>query len=138
MHEALRSAGWMVLAVVLGAYLTFLVASDTFNATPAAATPVVVRDVLREGEHHLYGKIVVPSSCDEVSIQTVNTSATTYDLQFTTWPEPEVKCINAPAERVFDTVIFAPSVGVEFTASIDKTPVPLAVYPILSNSIIPN
>jgi len=133
MDEALRSAGWIVVAITLGAYVTFYVANSTLNGHVSTSTPLVVRDVLQRGQHHLYGKILVPSSCDEVSVKTVNTGTNDYELQFTTWVEPEVTCIQAPAERVFDAVIFAPSIGVQFTASIDRVPVPLAVYPVVMN-----
>lgn len=131
MDEALRSAGWICIAVVLGAYLTFVSADRVFNTRVATSTPIVVRDVLRKGEHHLYGKMEVPSPCDEVRVHTENISENEYELSFTTWAEPAVKCTNEPSERVFDTIVFAPSIGVKFTATIDKVPVPVLVFPVL-------
>jgi hypothetical protein len=133
MDEALRRAGWIALSVIATGYVTFAASDAVFNSREASSTPVVVRDVLSEGEHHLYGKILVASSCDEVTIKTDMISTNKYELSFTTWREPEAICIQAPTERVFDTIIFAPTIGVNFSAKLDDTEIPIAVYPILSN-----
>jgi len=133
MDEALSSAGKICIAIIAAAYLTFVVSNRIFNSSMASSTPAIVRDVIQKDEHHLYGKILVPRSCDEVSYQIENPAQNQYILAFTTWEEPSVVCLNTPTERVFDTVIFAPTIGTEFSATLDKTPLQLAVYPIISS-----
>lgn len=133
MDDALRRAGWICIAVIAAAYMTFVGTDRIFNANTATSTPIVIRDVLQKNQHHLYGKIVVPKSCDEVSLNVQNSDQSDYQLVFTTWEEPEVACTRDPTERVFDTIIFAPSIGVHFSATIDKVPIPVAVYPSVVN-----
>jgi hypothetical protein len=137
MDEALHRAGWIVVAVVLGAYATFLVTDQVFNSHTASSTPIVIRDIMQKGQHHLYGKIYVPSSCDEIQL-TVNTiGINKYELAFTTWAEPSAVCSDLGAEQPFDTVVFAPAIGTEFTATLDKVPLPIAVYPTVDEQVTP-
>jgi hypothetical protein len=133
MDDALRRAGWICIVVVASAYLTFVSADHMFNSNNATTTPIIMRDILKKGEHDLHGKITVSSTCDEVSVTTEHIADNKYQLAFTTWVEPEVKCLQEPSERVFDTIIFAPSIGVQFIATLDTVPVPLAIYPSISN-----
>jgi hypothetical protein len=128
MDEALRRAGWVVLAVLLIAGLLGYGSDRVFNSRAASSTPMIIRDVVRTGEHHLRGKIIVRNTCDELHIKARNLGAGEYLLEFTTWPEPSVPCIKKPTDRVFDAVIFAPSTGVRFIATLDKVPLPIAVY----------
>jgi hypothetical protein len=137
MDEALRRAGWILIFIILGAYATFLVTDHVFNSHTASSTPMVVRDILQKGQHHLYGMVYVPSSCDEVALRVKAIGTTTYELAFTTWREPEAICVEGGAERTFDTVVFAPSIGTEFVASLDTTPFPIAVYPESGEQIAP-
>src|SRR5947208_2648614 len=132
MDEALRRVGWICLLVIVGVYATFTLASNAFNQSSATTTPIVVCDILQQGAHHLSGKILVPSTSDELSVTRENVGNNEYRLNFVTWPEPSVKCINFPSERFFDTVIFAPSVGIYFSATLDRAAIPIAVYPTVS------
>lgn len=127
MDEALRRAGWIAVMVVAGSYLTFLGGDYVFNKDVATSSPILIDDVIRKDQHNLYGKILVPKSCLEVTLNTEKKSERDFMLAFSTWEEPGVKCKEEYTERVFNTTVFAPSDNVKFTASIDKEPLPIIV-----------
>lgn len=135
MDEALRRAGWVCIAVVIGGYFTYLAADATFNSDASKIDiPIIVRDKLKRDEHHLSGTLIVPSSCDQLKVTSKQISKTEYQLVFETWPEPSISCEDTPSPRVFSTVVFAPSVGVHFSALLDKKPLEIAVYPTVSEN----
>src|SRR5262249_217502 len=125
MDDALKRAGWIVVLVIAGSYLTFLSADYIFNRTTASATPIVPLDIQGDNEHHMTGVVLVPSTCDEISVATEDLGNDSFSLNFSTWEEPSVNCFKAPAERVFDTVLFAATSSVHFVATVDKQEVPI-------------
>ena len=134
MDEALRRAGWIVVAVVLGSYVTFLVSGNVFGSHSASLNiPIVIRDHVRPGEHHLKGMLLVANTCDQLSVSSKQVAEFEYELTFETWPDPAVPCEHEPSPRVFEAVVFAPSIGVRFVATLDKEPLEIAVYPTLTN-----
>jgi hypothetical protein len=128
MDDALKRAGWIVILVFAGSYVTFVSADFVFNRTTASTTPIVARDIERDGEHHLTGVVLVPSTCDEINVATEQLGDNSFRLKFTTWEEPAVKCFQAPVERVFDVALFAATSDVAFSATLDKKEIPIAVY----------
>jgi hypothetical protein len=132
MDDALRQAGWICVVVAAAAYITFLFSDGTFNKAAPVTEPLVVRDSIRKHEHHLTGTVNLNSSCDQLSLEVKQVSQTVYELEFETWPDPAVICKRGPTPRNFDVVVFAPSVGVRFTATLDKNPLSIAVYPSLA------
>src|SRR5262249_16695252 len=133
MDEALRSATWIVLSGIIAAYLTSYAASRYLVGTSATSTPIVIRDVTQApGAHHLYGVIIVPNACDEIEYATASTGDNAYQFAFRTWMEPYVRCLQSPVQRVFDTIVFSTSTSVQYSATMDDVPVPIVVYPVVS------
>lgn len=122
---------WFVALATSIAYAIYLFAGGMVTSATTDPGPVVIRDAVRRGEHHLAGMITVPSPCDEVTVRTQKIDAKTHELQFTTWREPSVQCENIATPRAFRTTIFAPSFGIHFIATLDGRPLPIAVYPTL-------
>ena len=129
MSGTLRRLGWIFLLVVAAIYGTYLLGSN-FNANIAGhPTPLTVRDELSSGQHHLTGSVFVASTCEQLAVTAKQIAANTYRLDFETWPDPSVRCDRGAVSRGFDIVVFAPSVGTHFTATLDKNPLQIAVYP---------
>jgi hypothetical protein len=127
MDEALRRAGWIVVMVIAGSYVTFLGGDYVFNKDVATSSPILIDDVIRKDQHHLYGKIIVSKSCLEVTLDAKKITERNFILAFSTWEEPGVKCKNEYTERVFNTTIFAHPEDVEFAATLDTEPLPIIV-----------
>ena len=135
MDEAMRTAGWIIVIAVASAYATYLVVGSTLDSQAVGtSSPVIVRDSVMKGEHHLSGILMVPRTCDELTLVIEKAGADAYQLTFRTWSEPSVLCIHEPTARAFDTTVFAPSVGVQFVATLDNVSVPIAVYPSIRDS----
>lgn len=123
-----RSLVWLFLIIVMGLGATLVVANAIIRAQLKPQKPLIVRDSIGTGSHTLSGVVMVPSPCDEVTIETLRRSTTSYEIVFKTWREPAiVPCLLQETAREFHAVIFAPSFGVSLTASIDGVPIPTAV-----------
>ena len=121
---------WFFVVASLLAYATYLVAGSIVHAQASREyTPVTVRDELGQGVHHLSGMVMVPTRCDDVSVRAEEVSSGTYTLVFRSWREPSTDCPADETPRYFRAVVFAPSVGVQFTASYDGTGFPIVVLP---------
>ncbi len=126
-----RMMWFFVVAIVL-AYASYLVAGSIVHAQASGENlPVVVRDELGAGIHHLSGMVMVATPCDELSVRVEEISRSVYALLFKTWHEPSVECALDPTPRYFRTVLFAPAAGVEFTATLDGAGFPIVVLPTL-------
>lgn len=136
MHEQMgsiisRLIWFSILATVI-AYASYLAVGSIVNAQAGGASdPVVIRDELRANQHSLSGMVVVPTPCDELSVQTQALSQTNFAIVFTTWHEPSVNCGNAPTPRAFETILFAPAAGITFTATLDNKDLQVAVIPVI-------
>ena len=128
MDDALRRAGWILVLVVAVAYGTFRAGDAIFNASNATTTPTVILDAFQKGQHRLTGMLFVKLTCEELSVKSESRGENAYELRFETWPEPSVPCLKKPTLRGFDTIVFAPSNGIHFTASLNAQPFPIAVY----------
>jgi hypothetical protein len=126
---------WFAIVSVVVAYATSAVLGSIVNAQASGANaPIIIRDELSANEHTLSGMVMVPTPCDELSVQTETLSKTTIALLFTTWHEPSVTCGDDATPRAFQTALFAPAAGVTFTATLDDKDLPIAVVPIIQNS----
>lgn len=126
----LRSLVWLVLILGLGLGATFIVAQEIVRASIKPSQVIFVRDAIGIGSHVLSGTIAVPSTCDEVIVNTEQTSATSYAILFSTWRDPHItSCKDTKATREFHAIIFAPSLGTSFTATLNGAPVSIAVIP---------
>ena len=129
----LRSLVWFMIVLTVGLGITFVVA-DTVAHTQVlnAPTPVLVQDSIGIGSHTLSGVISVPSSCDQMTVHTQQISPSSYLILFDTWREPYIQCAEQGSVREFHVIIFASSLGVSFSATLDGSPIPIAVVPALS------
>ena len=129
-----RMVRFTVVAGLLS-YAAFLVVGSVAQAQASGEDlPVLIRDELGVGEHHLSGMIMVPSPCDQLSVRTQEISRSSYLLVFRTWHEPSVNCPAEETPRYFRTLLFAPSTGVEFAATLDNHTLPIIVLPTLPES----
>ena len=125
---------WIIFAAGTISYSTFLLTGSAVNAKASGVqAPVVVRDSLERGKHNLNGMLTVSSGCDQLTLHVDPQGNWVYALTFTTWEEPAVACGKEPTPRVFQTTVFAPSVGVRFIATLDGESIPLAVYPTIEH-----
>lgn len=125
---------WFFVVASAIAYAVYLVAGTIVHAQESRENqPVIIRDELGPGIHHLSGMIMVPSPCDQLSIRTEEVADYTYELIFRTWREPSVDCTNEQVPRYFRTILMAPSTGVTFTATFDGTGFPVIVVPVIAS-----
>ncbi len=117
--------GASIIAVTYASYLYFGSVNAAYFGEPA---PIPILDILsKEGEHHLSGDIPVPSSCHGLTVTTKALSETHFQLEFITWQEPTLSCEPLGYSRTFNTVVFAPSTGITFSARIDGEEVPIRI-----------
>jgi hypothetical protein len=127
MREFVSHVGWFIVVAIVVAYLFHLIGGGIVTAQASGAyDPTLIRDEVKPNEHHLSGMIMVPDSCDELSVDTEALSSVDYALVFKTWHEPSVPCAHEPTPRAFHAVVFAPAAGVNFTATLDGASLSIA------------
>lgn len=132
MRETVLHVLWFSVVSCALAYVFFIVAGNLiFESAAGSYDPVMIRDELSPGLHHLSGIVTVPQTCDELVVHISQLSSFTYELSFQTWQEPSVPCEKTPTARYFSDLVFAPSLGVDFVATVDQSPLPIAVVPVL-------
>ncbi len=135
MPDLIRRLAWFAVVASISSYAVLLVAGSFVHARAARAyDPVVIRDELGVGVHHLSGMVVVPFNCDQLSMHVEKNSTTTYALEFKTWRDPAVPCDIPDVPRAFREVLFAPSAGIHIQASIDGRSFPVALIPIVGDA----
>lgn len=135
MIDLIRRLVWFFIVASAVAYAIFLVAGNAIYTQALGQSRVVlVRDHLKAGEHHLSGMVMVPYTCEQLSVRTEGVDVHTIHLHFNTWKEPNVDCSREDTPRAFRAVVFAPAVGVSFTATLNGEPLQLAVTPSTSVS----
>lgn len=138
MFDILRRLIWFGVVAAAFSYAGLLVMGSFVSAQAAQAyEPTLIRDDISAGSHHLSGMIMVPSSCDQLSVRSEQVSDTTYILRFTTWREPSVVCDTEEVPRAFRTVVFAPATGVAFIATLDDRPISIATIVSLASRNTP-
>src|SRR3989344_9175278 len=119
MKEMVSRLLWIVVTTVTLSYATYLVAGSIVHAQGSRENqPIIIRDELEPGVHHLSGMVMVPTPCDQLSVRTEAISSSTFTLIFRTWREPSTECDSDETPRYFRTVLFAAAVGVQFIATI--------------------
>jgi len=127
--EVVRHFVWFAIVATAATFVIFFVVGNFFVGTAENAEPVPVRDVISDGAQHLSGMILLPLACEELTVQTQKVSANGYLLAFQTWQDPSVPCPTTPPPREFDTVVFATSTNVEFSATLNGNGFPITVLP---------
>ena len=124
---------WFTVLTVLISYAAYLIVGGIVNAqTSGADATVVIRDELGPNSHQLSGMVMVPSSCDQLSVDTKTLSPTSFELVFSTWQEPSVHCSADETPRFFEKTLFAPAAGITFSATLDGEGLPIAVIPAIA------
>ena len=130
MAEIIRRMVWFAAIAGIISYATYIVAGTLVQADAAGSNePVVIRDELRPGAHHLSGMVMVPSPCDQLSVKIEMIAPGTYAIIFTTWHEPSVACPDEEMPRHFRIPLAAPSAGITFTATLDGRNLSIMVIP---------
>jgi hypothetical protein len=130
MSETIRHLAWFFVVASAISYSIFLIAGGFISASATDAARIAqVRDSLSPGAHHLSGMVMVPSTCSELSVRTEDRGNYTYELVFTTWKEPAVRCSAEDTPRAFHALLFAPAAGVHIIATLDGSPLTLALFP---------
>lgn len=131
MAEILRRLLWFFIVSCAVAYAFFLLVGSTIHANAIDSTRVVIaRDSLGPGVHNLAGMVMVRSTCSELTVRTHQLSETEFQLQFSTWNESSLaSCVQEDTPRSFRALVFAPAVGVSFSATLDDEPLILNVIP---------
>jgi hypothetical protein len=80
--------------------------------------------------------VMVPSSCYQLSVHTDALSSVAYNLTFKTWQDPAVDCSADEVPRQFHEILFAPAAGVDFFATLDGADLPIAVIPVVFETIL--
>ncbi|MBI5004294.1 hypothetical protein HZC00_04325 [Candidatus Kaiserbacteria bacterium] len=125
-----RSIVWFVLILIIGLGTTLMVANEIVRANLKSVTPILIRDMIGVGSHTLSGTVPITSSCDEVVVYTQRISDSSYLIIFNTWREPYItSCVTQNSTRDFRAIIFAASIGVSFTATLNGESIPIAVIP---------
>lgn len=135
MFDLIRRLVWFALAASTLSYAGLLFAGNFVSAQAARAyDPTLVRDEIELGAHHLSGMVMVPATCDELSMRIEQVDTFTYALRFSTWREPSVPCTEEETPRAFREVLFAPSAGIHIIATLDERALPIAIIPITAAS----
>ena len=127
-----RRLVWFAIVASAASFAIFFVLGNFVVVSAENGGPVPIRDTLTAGVHHLSGMILLPLSCDELTVQTEQVSSDTYLLTFQSWEDPSIPCSGAPTPREFNTVLFAPSIGITFAATLNGIAFPVVVLPDIS------
>lgn len=126
MADIIRRMVWFGVVASLLAYGTYIVIGTTVSSS-SAQTVTVIRDEISRGEHRMSGIVVVPSTCQQLSVRAEKLSESAYVLVFRTWSDPALPCPDTSAPRSFHAVVFAPATGVTFSATLDDKILPIRV-----------
>jgi len=126
-NDVMRNVIWSATALGIAALGLVVTVQLGASASALKQSPILIRDKIYPGIHHLQGTINVPKTCDELVVHTEQVTKDGYRIVFETWEDPSLNCLKAESPREFEAVAFAPSVGTHFTATIDGAIIPIAV-----------
>ena len=127
-YGVLRRLAWIAIVASFVAYSTYFVLGGAIEADASSALkPVVARDLIQNGAHHLSGMVFVPSGCHELSTSVQALDSVTNVITFETWEAPYVECVREPVPRAFRVIAFAPSPDTRFFATLDEEAIPFVV-----------
>lgn len=129
-----RRLVWFAIVATAASFAVFVILGNFVTATAQENGPVVIHDWVSPGVHRLNGILVLPLQCDELSVEPRQVSATQYLLVFQTWQDPSINCPQTPTPRAFEAIVFAPSFGVNFTATLDDQPFSIGIIPDIASS----
>lgn len=116
---------------VLGLVIAFAV-QTFFGSVIEADTEVSTKRVsaygtYRDGQHHIEGMAMVPTSCHTLTVRVRDITPNSSALVFETWEQPyAVDCVDEPTPKRFAISVFAPGAQ-DFQAILDNNWVSLAL-----------
>lgn len=125
MSPLVSRALWLIVGIAAISYVFYVVIADTLRID--AAQEIVIVDSIGVAEHRLSGEIMVPSQCHAFALKVEEVAYAKFNLRFDTWQEPHRDCVRQPYPRQFHAIVFAPSLGTEFTAVLDGRPLVVRV-----------
>ncbi len=126
-ENALHFLWFSIVSCAIACVVLIAVGKIVYANAAGENDPIVVRDELGFGSHHLFGMVLVPETCDELQDYIQAVSSTTYEMVFNIWQEPSVLCLQERTPRAFHEAIFGPPTGVEFLATLDGVAFPMTV-----------
>ena len=129
MWDMVRRMVWFAIVLTAASFAIFSVLGNFAISSAENRGPVLIRDVVSTDVHTISGMLLLPLSCDELSVQSKPVSSSTYQLIFDTWQDPSIPCPEEPTAREFKTVIFAPQMGITFFATLNGQGFPIQVTP---------
>ncbi len=125
---------WFTVISTVVAYVVLVVWGQiVFASASGHNDPVVIRDELGPGSHHLSGMVMVDQTCYQLQEKVNQMSSTLYEIEFKSWEEPSVPCKVERTPRWFHQALFAPAVGVDFIATLDGIALSIAVIPVIEH-----
>lgn len=134
MANIIRDLIWFAVVAAAATFAIFVVLGSEVTAHAQDPGPAVFHDVISPGAHQLSGIVLVPYACDELTVQPEKIAGAEYELVFTTWKDPSIACPETPTARGFETVLFAPSLGITIIAALDSQAMPVRLVTELSTS----
>ncbi|MDR3571368.1 MAG: hypothetical protein P4L81_04170 [Candidatus Pacebacteria bacterium] len=127
MMDTVRRLVWFAIVATAAFFAIFVVLGNFALLQAQNPGVLAIHDIVTPGTHSLSGILVLPLSCDELSVATQKVSDTEYLLAFQSWQDPSIDCPKAPAPRAFQAVALAPATGVQFVATLDGKPLPITI-----------
>lgn len=127
MADTIRRLVWFAVVATAAFFSIFAVLGNFVTVNAENSGPVAIHDSVSPGIHHINGILMLPLSCDELSVGVEQVSASQYMLAFTTWQDPSIVCPAEPTPRAFETVAFASASGTTFIATLDGKPLPIFI-----------
>jgi hypothetical protein len=137
MADTIRAFVWFAIVATAASFAIFAVLGNFGALNAAFESPVPIHDDVSAGVHHLSGILVLPLSCDELSVETETISGTDYLLAFQSWQDPSVTCTQTPTSRAFEAVVPASSNGVSFIATLNGNGFPITITSSTATSTYP-
>ncbi len=119
-----RGVWWLVILCTGVFGFTSFFGAALMSDASGKTKPIVIRDALEPGMHHLSGMIEVGFTCENVSVESHKVGRA-YELEFNTWRDA-ADCSPGPVPRDFALTLPGPS-DAAFVATLDGRPVDIAL-----------
>lgn len=130
MNEPATRVAWFAIFLGAFAYVCYLFLGSIFQAE--YDSNISIQDNIEPGKHFISGFVTVPSPCHQISVGTSLVGTTTYAINLQTWREPSVKdCGEVETPRQFETLLRAPSIGIDFVVFLNGVAQQFDFLPIL-------
>ncbi len=122
MSATIHRLAWFFFAASATSYGLYVMIGSLLHASEnERVRALVLRDQYIAGEHVLSGLVIVPRTCDALTVDTVALSETKYKLAFTTSQQPSVACRAEDVPRDFRVSVKNASENLTFVATLNGT-----------------